>query len=134
MTDSSTADERPLELTLPPGAVWTAKGHFAVDALRLRLQWNGTHEVQPAVVSASIIEVHELNVLDRRHRSEMRFAVRRALVALLREGLCFFWRDQVYTVRPGRLRIDPGLRFRLYVLDDAQPGPFPPLAPKRPNE
>lgn len=128
------SDARPEELTLQPGRVWTAQGTFAVDALKVRLQWNPVQDAEPALLTATIVEIHELNVLARRNRAEMRLAVRRAISELIREGLCFWHNDEVYRLTPGRVRLDANLRIRVFVLDDHQSGPFTPADTWTPDE
>lgn len=127
-------ESRPDELTLEPGRVWTGRGTFAVDALKVRLQWNPDADATPPILMATILEVHELNVLARRSRAEMRLAVRRSITELIREGLCFWHNDEVYRVAPGRVRIDESLRIRVFVLDDRQHGPFYPEDPRTSHE
>lgn len=111
------------DFTLPPGHIWTATGRFAVDAARISVVW-GIGNDGPVVTSVQIDEVHELNVVGRRHTHETRYALRRAAQQLVLDGIAFHVDDRVHVVFPPHVQVNPRLRIRAFVLDDPQFGPF----------
>jgi len=111
-------------LTLSPGQVWTAEGRFAVDALKIAVSWrlSPTEEREPIFVS--LLEVHELNIVGRRHTNDTRFSLRRSVDQFLNDGITFLHEGELYTVRPPAIRISQRFRIRAFVLDDPKLGPF----------
>lgn len=111
-------------LTLQIGQVWTAEGRFAVDALQVAVAWSGENEGTRYPVHVSIHEVHELNIIGRRHTNDTRFSLRRSVEQFVREGITFLHEGEVYTVRPPAIRLSQRFRIRAFVLDDPNLGPF----------
>lgn len=111
-------------LTLYPGTVWTAEGRFAADALKVSVAWTTNSEGAQHPSLVSIHEVHELNIVGRRHINDTRFALRRAAEQLAKEGITFAHEGELYTVMPPHVRVSPRFRIRAFVLDDPKLGPF----------
>lgn len=111
-------------LTLLPGQVWTAQGRFAVDALKLSVLWeeNQGENIRPKLVT--IHEVHELNVVGRRHTNDTRFSLRRSVEQFVKEGITFYYNDAFHTVLPPKVKVTSRFRIRAFVLDDPDLGPF----------
>ena len=111
-------------LTLYPGTVWTAEGRFAADALKVSVAWATSSDGPRRPTLVSIHEVHELNIVGRRHINDTRFALRRAAEQLAKEGIIFAHEGELYTVKPPHVRVSPRFRIRAFVLDDPKLGPF----------
>lgn len=117
------SDDLVADFTLHPGQIWTATGRFAVDAARISVAW-GVGKNGPIVTSVQIDEIHELNVVGRRHTHETRYALRRAAQQLVMEGIAFHVGETVHVVFSPHVRVNPRLRIRAFVMDDQQFGPF----------
>ena len=117
----------PEEIKLNPRTFWTGRGRFFADAITIRIFWAPPLPSDPAratIVRATIIAIHELTILHRRHTEEVKLTLQRALRQVMDDGLTFWLKDQVYTVPPERLRISTQLRIGLYVRPPEHFGPF----------
>lgn len=110
--------------TLGPNEVWTAGGHFAVDALRARITWAFSGNEPPRPTRVLIEEVHELNVAKRRHNRHTGVSLLRSVHEFKREGITFWLNKKVYTVLPPNVQISTRFHVRNFVLDDPRFGPF----------
>lgn len=110
--------------TFGPGEVWTASGHFAVDAIRARLTWTFPPNEAPYPTRIIIEEVHELNIAKRRHNRHTGVSLLRSVHEFRREGITFLLNKNLYTIQPPAVLISARFHVRNFVLDDPRFGPF----------
>ncbi len=109
--------------TFRAGEVWTASGHFAVDAVVVRITWEML-DATPHPERVTIEEVHELNVARKRHNRHTGISLRRSADQFRREGIMFLHEKNLYTVQPPHVHIHPKFRIRAFVIDAPSQGPF----------
>lgn len=110
--------------TFGPGEIWTASGHFAVDAIRARLTWRFVPDQDPFPTAILIEEVHELNISKRRHNRHTGVSLLRSVHEFRREGITFLLNEKLHTIQSPAVRISTQFHVRNFVLDDPRFGPF----------
>lgn len=110
--------------TFGPNELWTASGHFAVDAIRACITWAFLGNEAPRPTHVLIEEVHELNVAKRRHNRHTGVSLLRSVHEFKREGITFMLNEALYTVLPPNVQISTRFHVRNFVLDDPRFGPF----------
>jgi len=110
--------------TFGPGEVWTASGHFAVDAIRAQITWVFPPNDAPYPRHIVIEEVHELNIAKRRHNRHTGVSLLRSVHALKQEGITFLLNKKLHTILAPDVQISTRFHVRNFVLDDPRFGPF----------
>lgn len=113
---------RPQTIHVSPGELYTGLREYACDGAVLEARVEGTVE-HPRVSSCRILELHDLNVGQRRTRHDVGGFLRRCLQRIRHDGLIVIRDEQVLSIPPERISVDK-IRFQQYCSKSRAEGPF----------
>lgn len=107
---------------VPPGGLYTGLREYACDGALLEMRVEGTRD-QPRVTSCQILELHDVNVGQRRTRHDVGAFLRRCLRRIKKDGLILLLDGQVLTIPAARITVDK-IRFQQFCSQGRAEGPF----------
>ena len=112
----------PQKIRVPRGGLYTGVREYACDAALLEVVVEGTRE-HPRVARCRILELHDLNVGQRRTRHDVGAFLRRCLKRIEADGLIVVIEPQVLSIPPQRITVDK-IRFQQFCSRGRADGPF----------
>lgn len=113
---------RTQKIHVSPGELYTGLREYACDGAVLEARIGGTVD-HPRVQSCRILELHDLNVGQRRTRHDVGGFLRRCLQRIRRDGLIVVRGPQVLTIPPDRISVEK-IRFQQFCSKSRAEGPF----------
>ena len=107
---------------VPPGSLYTGLREYACDGAVLEARIEGSRE-SPRVSSCRILELHDVNVGQRRTRHDVGAFLRRCLRRIKQDGLIVVMGPQVLSIPAERISVDK-IRFQQFCSRSAADGPF----------
>ena len=107
---------------VPPGGLYTGLREYACDGAVLELRVEGSRD-HPRVSQCRIVELHDVNVGQRRTRHDVGAFLRRCLQRIKRDGLIVIKDQQVVSIPADRISAE-GIRFQQYCSSSRADGPF----------
>lgn len=107
---------------VPPGSLYTGLRQYACDGAVLEMRIEGTPE-QPRVMACQILELHDINVGQRRTRQDVGAFLRRCLKRIQCDGLIVVMGPQVLAIPADRVSVDK-IRFQQFCSKSQTEGPF----------
>lgn len=107
---------------LPPGQLYTGLRQYACDGAVLEALVEGTTE-QPRISSCRIVELHDINVGQRKTRHDVGAYLRRCLQRVNEEGLIVVRPPQVISIPAQRISVGD-IRFQQFCSPGRTDGPF----------
>ncbi len=114
--------EQPQKIHVTPGELYTGLREYACDGAVLQARVEGTVE-HPRVTRCQVLELHDLNLGQRRTRYDVGGFLRRCLQRIRQDGLIVVRRPQVLTIPPERIEVGK-VRFQQYCSAGRAEGPF----------
>lgn len=105
-----------------PGRVLTCTGRRACDGLEVELQIEERGSLQ-VVVEARVLELHDINVAERRAEREVAWFLKRCTTLIEAEGLTLIDKEDVYYIPSDRVVIGK-VRYQQFCTPSPQWGPF----------
>lgn len=113
---------RPQHIHIPPGSLYTGLREYACDGALIEAMVEGT-KAEPRIVSCQILELHDINVGQRRSSHDVGAFLRRCLRRIRQDGLILVFDRQVVTVAPDRITVQK-IRFQQFCSQSYSDGPF----------
>ncbi|RDV37777.1 hypothetical protein DV096_11695 [Bradymonadaceae bacterium TMQ3] len=110
------------KIHVPPGGVFTGLREYACDGAVVRARVGGSAE-EPRLETCEILELHDLNVGQRRTRHDVGAFLRRCLRRLQRDGLILVLGEQVLTIPGDQIEVNR-VRFQQFCSRAQASGPF----------
>ena len=110
------------KIHVPPGSLYTGLREYACDGAVLKARVEGTRD-QPRVSSCQILELHDVNVGQRRTRHDVGSFLRRCLRRIKQDGLIVVMDGQVLTIPAERISVEK-IRFQQFCSQAEAAGPF----------
>ena len=107
---------------VPPGGLYTGLREYACDGAVLEARIEGSAE-HPRVTFCRILELHDVNVGQRRTRHDVGAFLRRCLQRIKRDGLIVIKDEQVLSIPADRISAG-NIRFQQYCSSGRAEGPF----------
>lgn len=107
---------------VPPGSLFTGLREYACDGAVLEVKVAGTVS-QPRVITCRVVELHDVNVGQRRTRHDVGAFLRRCLERIKEDGLVVVLGEQVISVPAARIEVDK-IRFQQFCSRSEAEGPF----------
>jgi hypothetical protein len=112
----------PRLLRLGPEQVFTGLGRRACDGAVLELDFSPNN---PEPTLARLLELHDLNLAERRAEREVAWFLKRCLARILEEGLTLIVEKDVFYLAPNQIEASQ-VRYRQFCTPPSEPGPFSP--------
>ncbi len=107
---------------VPPGSLFTGLREYACDGAVLEARIEGTAD-EPRVSACRILELHDVNVGQRRTRHDVGAFLRRCLRRIKQDGLIVVLDRQVISIPADRISVDK-IRFQQFCSRSRAEGPF----------
>lgn len=112
----------PQRIHVPPGSLYTGLREYACDGAVLKALVEGTPQ-EPRVVSCQILELHDLNVGQRRTSHDVGAFLRRCLRRIKKQGLILVLDEQIVSISADRISVQK-IRFQQFCSRGQTTGPF----------
>jgi hypothetical protein len=111
--------------TLRPGPeqIFTGLGRRACDGAVLEVDFEQDGEEPEVAVKARLIELHDLNIAERRSEREVAWFLKRCLSRIRQEGLTLIIDQQVHYLPPEHIEVEQ-IRYRQFCTPPTEAGPF----------
>lgn len=111
--------------TLRPGPeqIFTGLGRRACDGAVVEVDFELEEDGQEQAVAARLLELHDLNIAERRSEREVAWFLKRCLGRIREEGLTLIIDQKVHYFSPSQVTVEQ-IRYRQFCTPSTEAGPF----------